>query len=292
MEYWIVLAFASALFAGLTSVLAKIGLKGVDSDLATALRTIVVLGFAWAVVFIVGSQSTISEIGTYSLIFLILSGLATGASWLCYFRAVQIGQVSKVSPIDRSSTVLAMLLAFIFLGEGFTVWTAAGMVLIVTGTFLMVQRTGTEEEKKEAPADRRSWIMFACLAAFFAAMTSILGKIGIEGVESNLGTAIRTFVVLLMAWMIVLVRQKHRTIKDIRKRNWNFIILSGLATGASWLCFYNALQNGPASIVVPIDKLSIVVTVVLAFLILKERISKRAALGLIVLTVGTLVLLL
>ncbi|MCL2148664.1 MAG: EamA family transporter [Methanomassiliicoccaceae archaeon] len=289
MEYWILFAFASALFAGLTSILAKIGLKGVDSDLATALRTIVVLGFAWAVVLIVGSQGSIGEISAYTLAFLVLSGLATGASWLCYFRAVQIGQVSKVSPIDKSSTVLTMVLAFIFLGEGLSLWTVAGMALMIAGTFLMVQRAGEDEEPK---TDRRSWIMFACLAAFFAALTSILGKVGIEGVESNLGTAIRTLVVLLMAWMIVLARKKHRDVRGIGRRNWRFIILSGFATGLSWLCFYNALQSGPASVVVPIDKLSIVVTVVLAFLILRERVSKRAVLGLVLLTIGTLALLL
>jgi len=288
MEYWIVFAFGSALFAGLTAVLAKIGLKGVDSNLATALRTIVVLGFAWIVVFIVGSQNTIADISTHTLTFLILSGLATGASWLCYFRAVQIGDVSKVSPIDKSSTILAMVLAFIFLGENVSVLMFLAMALMIVGTFLMIQRTKTDNEPSE---NRRSWIIFACLSAFFAALTSILGKIGIEGVESNLGTAIRTIVVLLMAWIIVFIQKKHVDIKKIEKKNWNFIILSGMATGLSWLCFYNALQNGPASIVVPIDKLSIVVTIVFAFLILGERISKRAVLGLILLVIGTLALL-
>jgi len=288
MEYWIIFAFASAVFAGLTAVLAKIGLKGVDSNLATALRTIVVLGFAWMVVFIVGSQDTISGISSYTMTFLILSGLATGASWLCYFRAVQIGEVSKVSPIDKSSTVLAMVLAFTFLGESISVWTLAGMALMIVGTFFMIQRAAADAEPAE---DRRSWIIFACLSAFFAALTSILGKIGIEGVESNLGTAIRTVVVLLMAWIIVFAQKKHTDVRKIEKRNWNFIILSGVATGLSWLCFYNALQNGPASIVVPIDKLSIVVTIIFAFLILGERISKRAVFGLVMLTIGTLALL-
>ena len=288
MEYWIVFAFASAIFAGLTSVLAKIGLGGVDSNLATALRTIVVLGFAWLVVLIVGSQDSISSISTHTLIFLILSGLATGASWLCYFRAIQIGEVSKVSPIDKSSTVLTMVLAFIFLGEGISSATVAGMALMIVGTYLMVQRIKTDTE---APAGRRSWMIYACLSALFAALTSILGKVGIEGVESNLGTAIRTIVVLLMAWLIVFAQKKHKDIGKIKKKNWNFIILSGIATGLSWLCFYNALQSGPASIVVPIDKLSIVVTVVLAFIILQEKISKRAVLGLVLLSVGTLALL-
>ena len=289
MEYWIIFAFASAVFAGLTTILAKIGLKGVDSNLATALRTIVVLGFAWLVVFIIGSQNTISGISSYTLTFLILSGLATGSSWLCYFRAVQIGQVSKVSPIDKSSTVLTMLLAFIFLGEGISFWTVVGMALMIVGTYLMIQKSSSDDE---TPANRRSWIIFACLAALFAALTSILGKVGIEGVESNLGTAIRTIVVLVMAWTIVLIQKKHRDVKKIEKRNWHFIILSGIATGLSWMCFYYALQNGPASIVVPIDKLSIVVTVVFAFLILKERLSTRALLGLVLLTIGTLTLLL
>ena len=288
MEYWIIFAFASAIFAGLTSVLAKIGLKGVDSNLATALRTIVVLGFAWVVVFFVGSQDTISDISAHTLTFLILSGLATGASWLFYFRAVQVGEVSKVSPIDKSSAVLAMVLAFIFLGERISVWTLAGMALMVLGTFFMIQRTAADAE----PAgNRRSWVIYACLAALFAALTSILGKIGIEEVESNLGTAIRTIVVLLMAWIIVFAQKKHTDVRRIGRRNWDFIVLSGIATGLSWLCFYNALQNGPASIVVPIDKLSIVATIVFAFLILGERISKRALFGLIILTIGTLVLL-
>jgi len=289
VEYWIVFAFASAIFAGLTAILAKIGLKGVDSNLATALRTIVVLGFAWMVVLIVGSQNTITEISDRTLIFLILSGLATGASWLCYFRAVQIGTVSKVTPIDKSSTVLAMVLAFIFLGEGFTLWTIAGMILMVIGTYLMIQKMKTDTESS---ASRKSWIFYASLAALFAALTAILGKVGIEGVESNLGTAIRTVVVLLMAWLIVFAQRKHKDIRKIEKRNWHFIILSGIATGLSWLCFFYALQNGPASVVVPIDKLSIVITIIFAFLILKERISRIAVIGLVLITAGTLVLLL
>jgi transporter family protein len=291
MEYWIVFAFASAFFAGLTAVLAKIGLKGVDSNLATALRTIVVLSFAWLVVLVVGSQNEISEISTHTMTFLILSGLATGASWLCYFRAIQIGQVNKVAPIDKSSTVLTMVLAFIFLSEGITLWTVVGMALMIIGTYLMILKTKSNVEDEPA-ADRRSWILFAVGSAVFAALTSILGKIGIEGVESNLGTAIRTIVVLLMAWLIVFIQKRHKDIRKIEKRNWNFIILSGVATGLSWLCFYNALQSGPASIVVPIDKLSILVTVFFAFLILKERMSKHAIMGLILLVTGTLALLL
>jgi transporter family protein len=277
----------------MTAILAKIGLKGVDSNLATALRTIVVLGFAWVVVFIIGSQNTIGDISMYTLTFLILSGLATGASWLCYFRAVQIGDVSKVSPVDKSSAVLTMVLAFIFLGESISAWTAVGMTMMIGGTYLMIQKVKTDPESDAgSESDRRSWIVFACLSAFFAALAAILGKVGIEGVESNLGTAIRTCVVLVAAWAIVFAQKKHRDIGKIRRRNWNFLILSGFATGLSWLCFYNALQNGPASVVVPIDKLSILVTVILAFLILKEKMSARAVVGLILLTIGTLALLL
>ncbi len=289
MEFWIIFAFASAIFAGLTAVLAKIGLKGVDSNLATALRTIVVLAFAWAVVFIVGSQTTISDISSRTLLFLILSGLATGASWLCYFRAIQIGEVSKVAPIDKSSTVLTMILAFIFLGEGLSTGIVLGMIFMIAGTYLMIQKNSSD---MESPSNRKAWIFYACLAAIFAALTSILAKVGMEDVESNLGTAIRTIVVLLMAWAIVFAQKKHKEVKNLDRNNWIFITLSGIATGASWLCFFYALQNGPASIVVPIDKLSILVTVIFAFLILKEKISKRAAIGLMILTIGTLMLLL
>lgn len=282
---WIALAFGSAFFAGLTAVLAKIGVKNVDSNLATALRTIVVLVFSWLMVFIVGSEGQIYSISPRSLIFLILSGLATGASWLCYFRALQIGDVNKVRAIDRSSTVLTMALAFILLGESFSALKGAGMALIAVGTLLMIQKQGGGR------VATGPWLLAAIGSAVFASLTSILAKIGIEGVESNLGTAIRTSVVLLMAWMVVFITGKQRTVRHISGRSWLFLLLSGLATGGSWLCYYKALQLGPASVVVPIDKLGIVVTVLFSRVALNEKLSGRALFGLMLLVTGTLLMI-
>ena len=282
---WILLAFASALFAGVTSILAKCGIRKTDSNVATAIRTIVVLLFAWTMVFIVGSQKTISQISPKSLLFLILSGLATGASWLCYFRALQLGDVNKVVPIDKSSTVLTILLALIFLGEGITWLKGAAVVLIAVGTFLMIQ-------KKESGGERsKAWFIYAVLSAVFASLTSILAKVGIEGVESNLATAIRTGVVLLMSWVVVFVTKKQGTVREIPKKELGFICLSGLATGASWLCYYKALQDGLASVVVPIDKLSILVTIAFSYFVFKEKLSKKALLGLALIIAGTLLML-
>lgn len=282
---WILLAFASALFAGVTSILAKCGIRKTDSNAATAIRTIVVLLFAWTMVFIVGSQKTISQISAKSLLFLILSGLATGASWLCYFRALQLGDVNKVVPIDKSSTVLTILLALIFLGEGITWLKGAAVVLIAVGTFLMIQKKESGGEKSKA------WFIYAVLSAVFASLTSILAKVGIEGVESNLATAIRTGVVLLMSWVVVFVTKKQGTVREIPKKELGFICLSGLATGASWLCYYKALQDGLASVVVPIDKLSILVTIAFSYFVFKEKLSKKAFLGLALIVAGTLLML-
>ena len=284
---WILYAFGSALFAGATSILAKIGIEEVDSHLATALRTIVVLVFSWLMVFIVGSQNQLVDISIKSYIFLILSGMATGASWLCYFKALQLGDVNKVVPIDKSSTILTMVLAFIFLKEDITVPMVIGMIAIGLGTYLMIQKK--EEEQKEVK--NKAWLIYAVLSAVCASLTSILAKIGIENVESNLGTAIRTIVVLMMAWLIVFLQKKHGQVKKISKKSLLFIGLSGIATGASWLCYYKALHDGLASIVVPIDKLSILVTVAFAYIFLKEKLSKKSAAGLILITVGTLSLL-
>lgn len=284
---WILYAFGSALFAGATSILAKIGIEDVDSHVATALRTIVVLIFSWLMVFIVGSQSQLVDISIKSYIFLILSGMATGASWLCYFKALQLGDVNKVVPIDKSSTILTMVLAFIFLKEDITVPMVIGMIAIGLGTYLMIQKK--EEEQKEVK--NKAWLIYAVLSAVCASLTSILAKIGIENVESNLGTAIRTIVVLMMAWLIVFLQKKHGQVKKISKRSLLFIGLSGIATGASWLCYYKALHDGLASIVVPIDKLSILVTVAFAYIFLKEKLSKKSVAGLILITVGTLSLL-
>lgn len=284
---WIIFAFGSAIFAGLTAILAKCGIKQTDSTVATALRTIVVLIFSWIMVFIVGSQSGIGSISGRSWIFLILSGLATGASWLCYFRALQLGDVNKVVPIDKSSVILTILLAFIILREEITPAKAAGVVLVGVGTFLMIEKKDVAEKK---PA-KKSWIFYAAGSAVFASLTSILGKIGISEVESNLGTAIRTVVVLIMAWVMVFVTKKADTVKSIPKKELVFIGLSGLATGGSWLCYYKALQDGAASVVVPIDKLSIVVTVVFSYIVFKEKLSKKGLAGLLIIVIGTLIML-
>lgn len=245
---WVLFAFGSALFAGITAILAKIGIKNTDSNLATAIRTIVILIFSWLMVFIVGSQSLIHQISGQTLLFLVLSGLATGASWLCYFKALQMGDVNKVTPIDKSSTVLTMILAFIFLNEKITFIKFIGMCGIGIGTYMMI--TKKDSETKEVKDTR--WLFYAVLSAVFASLTSILGKVGISGVESNLGTAIRTIVVLIMAWIIVFVSKKQAGIKKIDKSSWLFLCLSGITTGASWLCYYKALQQGQASIVVPL----------------------------------------
>ena len=284
---WVLFAFASAFFAGVTSILAKIGVKDVDSHVATAIRTIIVLIFSWIMVFIIGSQSTIVNIDGKTFLFLILSGLSTGGSWLCYFKALQLGDVNKVVPIDKSSTILTMILAFIFLNEKITINMVIGMIGIAIGTYLMIQK----KEGVEKVVKGKAWLIYALLSALFASLTSILGKVGIENVESNLGTAIRTIVVLVMAWIIVFATKKQRDIKKIDKRSLIFLILSGVATGASWLCYYKALQDGLASIVVPIDKLSILVTVLFAYIFLKEKLSKKSLLGLILIVVGTLLLL-
>lgn len=288
---WILLAFASAFFAGLTSILAKCGIKRTPSETATAIRTGVVLAFAWIMVFIVGSQSTITDISVKSWVFLILSGLATGGSWLCYFRALSIGDVNKVVPIDKSSTVLTMLLAFILFPdtEKLTAIKAVAMVLIAVGTYMMIEKKKQEANGAEAKSSN-SYLVWALASALFASLTSILGKMGIDGVESNLGTAIRTAVVLLMAWTVVLVTGKAGTVKAIPRRELGFICLSGLATGASWLCFYRALQDGLASVVVPIDKLSILVSIGFSRVVFKERLSRKAAVGLAIIVVGTLMM--
>ena len=283
---WISAAILSAFFAGLTSILAKCGIKKTDSDLATALRTIVVLIFSWIMVFVVGSLHTITEIQPKAFIFLILSGLATGASWICYFKALSAGDINKVVPIDKSSTVLTVLLAIICFGETSNLWMKLlATAVLAVGIFLMV-----EKKQREAKEESRTWMLYAVLAAVFAALTSILAKMGISGVESNLGTAIRTGVVLIMAWIIVFSRGKQKQLKTIDKKELFFIGLSGIATGASWLCYYYAIQNGDVSVVVPIDKLSIIVTVVFSYFVFKEKLSKKAFAGLCLMVVGTLLM--
>lgn len=284
---WILFAFGSAFFAGLTAVLAKCGIKKTDSDIATAIRTIVVLIFSWLMVWIVGSAPTVTALSAKTWIFLILSGLATGASWLCYFRALQLGDINKVVPIDKSSTILTILLALIFLGEPVSWLKGIALVLIGVGTFLMIEKKAVSRQKQE----KKSWLLYAILSAVFASLTSILGKIGISGVESNLGTAIRTGIVLIMAWLIVFIKEKQHRLKSVPKKELAFICLSGLATGGSWLCYYKALQDGLASVVVPIDKLSILVSIAFSALVFKERLSKKATVGLVMIVGGTLLML-
>lgn len=280
---WIVLAFLSALFAGLTSILAKCGIRRTDSTVATAIRTIVVLIMAFCMTLIVGSTGQITSISPKSWIFLVLSGIATGGSWLCYFKALQLGDVNKVVPIDKSSTVLTIIFAAVFLREPVSWLGWLCVVGIAVGTYLMI-----EKKARTGGAKSRAWLLYAALSAVFAALTSILGKIGIENIESNLGTTVRTAVVLLAAWGMVLVTKKGSQLKTIPKKELVFICLSGLATGGSWLCYYKALKDGLASIVVPIDKLSILVTVAFSYMVFREKLTLKSAIGLLLIVAGTL----
>ena len=283
---WLFMAVLSALFAGLTSILAKCGIRKTNSDVAMALRTIVVLLFSWIMVLVVGSLPTITSISTKSLIFLVLSGFATGASWICYFKALAMGDVNKVVPIDKSSTILTVLLAIICFGETDNLPVKLSCTaLLAVGIFLMI-----EKKKAETHEEKRSWMIYAVLAAVFAALTSILAKMGISGVESNLGTAIRTCVVLIMAWIVVFIQGKQKQFTSLDKKELLFIALSGVATGASWLCYYYAIQKGIVSVVVPIDKLSIIVSVAFSYFVFKERLSKKALFGLLLMVGGTLIM--
>ena len=283
---WIVMAILSALFAGMTSILAKCGIRKTDSDVATALRTVVVLLFSWIMVFLVGSAPAIAHIELKSLLFLILSGLATGASWICYFKALSIGDVNKVVPIDKSSTILTVLLAIILFGETGHLWVKLiGTALLAIGVFLMIER-----KNAEAKEIRSAWLPYAVGSAVFAALTSILAKVGISGVESNLGTAVRTGVVLVMSWLIVFAKGKYAQLKLLDKKELGFIALSGVSTGSSWLCYYYAIQNGVVSVVVPIDKLSIVVSILFSYFVFKEKLSRKALAGLLLMIGGTLVM--
>lgn len=285
---WFGFAVGSAFFAGITSILAKCGIRKTDSDIATAIRTIVVLIFAWLMVAVTGAGGSLAGIEPKTMVFLVLSGIATGASWLCYFKALQLGDVNKVVPIDKSSTVLTILLAFVILGEEIAVWKMIGILGIGAGTFLMIQKKQDTGEHRTG----KGWFLYAVLSAVFASLTSILGKIGISGIDSNLGTAIRTIVVLIMAWLVVLIKGKQREVKEVTRHELLFIILSGIATGASWLCYYRALQTGPASVIVPIDKLSILVSIAFSYVVFKEKMTKKSLSGLILVVAGTLVMLL
>ena len=278
---WLLYAVGSAFFAGVTSILAKCGIRKTDSTVATAIRTVVILVFSWLIVFLIGAQSEISSIDGKTLVFLILSGAATGASWLCYFRALQIGDINKVVPIDKSSTVLTILLALIFLHEGLSFPKLLAVVVITVGILLMIEK---KDVKTPSQSGKGSWFLYACGSAFFASLTAI------SGVESNLGTAIRTTVVLVMAWMMVFVTGKQKELRGIPRKELFYICCSGIATGASWLCYYHALQDGPASVVAPIDKLSVLVTVAFSYFVFGEKLSRKAGVGLALLTGGTVVM--
>ncbi len=281
---WLMMAVLSAVFAGLTSILAKCGIRRTDSDLATALRTVVVLVFSWGMAVLAGSAGDATAIGGKSMLFLLLSGAATGASWLCYFKALSLGDVSQVAPVDKMSTVLTVLLAILLFGE------TANLPFKMSGTALLTAGILTMAGQERTDNTRRGWLPYAVLSAVFAALTSILAKIGITGVESNLGTAIRTGVVLVMAWLVVFLRGKQGQLRSLDRQELGFIALSGLATGASWLCYYNAIQNGIVSVVVPVDKLSIVVTVIISRMMLHERLSRKMLLGLVLMVCGTLIM--
>lgn len=284
---WILYAVGSSFFAGITAILAKCGIKKTDSNVATAIRTVIVLLFSWLMVLITGTGGEISRINGRTFLFLVLSGLATGASWLCYFHALQKGDINKVVPIDKSSTVLTILLALIFLQEGISGAKILSVLLIGGGTLLMIDKKDT---KADARKESGGWLAYAVLSAVFASLTAILGKIGIAGIDSNLGTAIRTTVVLVMAWLMVFITGKQGEIRKIEKKELVFICLSGLATGASWLCYYRALQDGPASVVVPIDKLSILVTIAFSWIVFHEKLAKKSMAGVVCITVGTVLL--
>lgn len=299
---WVAFAFGSAFFAGVVAILAKIGIRETPSNLATAIRTIVVLVLAWAMVAAVGSAPELMQIDARTLVLLVLSGLATGASWLCYFRALQIGPVNPVVAVDKSSIVLTVLLGIVVFGETANLgWRLLGITAIGVGTYLMVQWLPvTGEPGATGPPGtssppgtrvRRQWLVYAVLAAVFASLTTLLAKAGMAAVESNLGTAIRTVVVVAMAWIVVFATGEQRFVRRIPRRDLIFLLLSGLATGASWLCFFRALQTGPVSVVVPIDKLSIVVTVAFSYLVFRERLTRAGGLGLLLIVSGTMVML-
>ncbi|WP_099203650.1 EamA family transporter [Miniphocaeibacter massiliensis] len=286
---WILLAFGAAIFAGITAILSKIGVEDVDSNLATSIRTTVVLISAWILVFITGVVKEISEITTRTLFFLMLSGFSTGASWICYFKAIKLGDVNKVTPIDKSSTVLTMVLSFIFLGESFSEKSFLALSFILIGTYMMLPAKKIADNITNI--NKNTWFIYAILSAIFASLTAILGKIGVQDIDSNLATAIRTIFVFISAWFIVYIRKTNLSLNKIANKSWIFLVLSGIATGLSWLCFYGALKSGKASVVVPIDKLSIVITIAFSYFILKEKLSFKALCGLMLIVIGTLLLL-
>lgn len=283
---WFFLSIGSAFFAGISSVLAKCGIEKTSSEVATAIRTAIVIAMSVIMTLIVGSLKDIGSIDAKTWIFLILSGLATGASWLCFFKALELGDVNKVIPVDKTSTILTLIVSFIVFGETVTWVKIVSVVAIGAGTFLMIERKQTSGQCRGS----KWWLLFACLSAVFASLTSILGKIGIDGVESNLGTLIRTIVVLFTSWIVVFVTGKTKNVGEISKRDFLFIVFSGIATGVSWLCYYKALKDGVVSVVVSVDKLSILVTIAFSFFALKEKLTVKALIGLVLILAGTVAL--
>ncbi len=282
---WLTAAFLSAVFAGATSILAKTGIQNTDSDTATALRTGVIAVFSWLIVLFSGAIKGVYSLEGRSVLFLVLSGLATGGSWLCYFRALSLGSVNKVVAVDKLSTVLAVLFSWLLLREEISWYVWIGAILLTVGALLMIQKQSRQEHTE------KRWLFYAFLSAVFAALTSILGKIGVENVDSNLATAIRTCVVLLMAWLICIFQRKVKRIKQIDKKSLLFILFSGITGGLSWLCYYYALKYGKITAVIAIDKLSITIAVLFAHFLLKEKLNKKAALGTSLLTLGVLVMI-
>ncbi|MFE8699860.1 EamA family transporter [Cytobacillus sp. FJAT-54145] len=291
MTMSILLALLAAFFASITAILAKIGIEQVDSNLATAVRTVVVLIMAFLMVVITGQTDSIMTVSTHALIFLVLSGITTGLSWLFFFRALQIGDVSKVVPIDKSSVVLTILLSFIVLKEPATAFVVTGGIIISIGTFVLIGKRDKNKAKRKRIKTTKSYIFLAILSAIFAALTNILAKIGIEDVDSNVATFIRTVVIILFAWGIVLFQGTFKQLGAISKKSFTFLILSGAATGLSWLCYFGALALGKVSVVNPIDKFSVVLTMILSFIILKEKPTKSTIMGAALITVGTALLI-
>ena len=287
MELWLIYAILGSLFGGVNSVLAKIGIKGVNSHLATAVRTVVIVIFSWILVFALGSHAELSHVSSRTWIFLIASGLATGASWLCFFYALKFGTVTNVSPLKKSSTVLTIILSFLILREPAGLPQMAGIAFIIAGTALMLKKKDGSQGKDEGGGN---WLLFGVLAAVFASLRTILGAIGIVDVNADLGNAIRVVVVLIASWGIVLFTGNQKGIKVISNRSWLFLVLSGLATGGAWLFFFRALQIGPVSAIVPIDKLSIIFNILFACIFLREKQSLKRIAGLTCLVIGTLVL--
>ena len=277
---YIIYALLASVFSGLTSVFAKTGIKNIDSLLATFLRTIVISLFLFLIVIWKENLNEIFLLDKKTILFLILSGISNTLLWICYFKALDLGTVSKVTPVDKTSIVLTLILSSLFLNEKITTIKIISIVLILSGTFLTI--------KKESKGSKdNKWIIYAILTAVFTSTTTVLSKIGIESTNTTLITFLRTIVVLIILTTITLFKKKYKSIKDIEKRSWLFIILSGLSTSLSWLFYFKALALGEASIVFPIEKLSLVVSILISIIFLKEKVNKKQIIGIIIIVIGT-----